>query len=255
MICAAIDSKHSKANAMRNLCSLRQDIHFFPSYTKAVPTGATMVIVYGTLRGMSEIIQDAKTKRIPWMYVDNGYLGKNNRVIVNATAPITMRNGKRFDYDYTEKTWRGGKGDYILVCPPSYPYMDTFKLHGWLNDAVNTINCFTGRDIVVRAKPAKPIRADKARDLDEVLDNAYAVYTWGSAVALKAMQKGIPTISTGWCPAKAASFSLEDLETDKLLQEPNRKAIYDNLTWSSFDKDEMPNAINMALENAECNPL
>ena len=255
MICAAIDSKATKARAIQSLCSLRKDVKAFPSSDKRVPDGATLVLVYGTLRGMSEVIQDARRKKIPWMYMDNGYLQQDHRVVLDATAPITMRDGRRFNYEYTEEKWRGGQGDYILVCPPSYPYMETFKTDSWLNDLVNTVNCYTGRDIIVRAKPAKPVRADKAKPLDEVLDNAYAVVTWGSAVALTAMQKGIPTISTGWCPAKGASFSLGDLETDKLLQEPNREAVMDNLTWSSFNKSEIPHSFDIIMENSKCKPL
>lgn len=250
-----LDAKNTKAASVRNICSQRSEFRYFPSSAKHVPSDASLVVVHGTLRGMGDVISDAIDKNVMWAYADNGYLGKSHRLTLNATAPTTMREGRRFEYDYSEEKWRGGQGDYILVCPPSYPYMDTFKLHSWLNDMAHTINCHTGRNIIVRAKPAKPIRADKAQPLDDVLENAYAVVTWGSAVAQQAMLKGIPTISTGWCPVKGASFNLEDLETDKLLIEPDRRAIMDNLTWCSFDKEEMPTALDIAKDNSKCKPL
>jgi len=254
MIYGCLDSKTKKANTVHNFLKGRE-VRFFPSAQGKAPADASCVIVYGTLRGMSEVIQDCRARNIPWMYMDNGYLKKDHRIILDATAPITMKEGRRFEYEYNEQKWKGGQGDYVLVCPPSYPYMDTFALRDWLNSMVNTINCYTGRDIIVRAKPAKPIRADKAKPLAEAIQGAYAVVTWGSAVALEAMNMGVPTISTGWCPAKAGSFSLEDLETDKLLIEPDRRAINDNLTWSSFDVNEFGKAFDYVLENRACEPL
>lgn len=223
-----------------------------PADSVPVPTDAEMVVVHGVLRGNSHVIKEARRRGIPWVYMDNGYLDTYKRVILNATAPITMREGKRFDFKHKPLQWRGGTGKNILVLPPSPPYMDTFDCGDFLNFCAHNINIYTDRNIVVRAKPAK---GKKARPWDEQLADAYCVVTWGSALALDAMSKGVPTISLGNCPAKGASFALEDLETNKLLVEPNREAIMNNLTWSSFEKDELHLAYKIMMENAKCQSL
>ena len=249
MIYAFLDFQSSiKATNIEELAHGR-DVVFLPS-DKTIPPDATMILVHGVLRGMGDRIKEAIERQIPWMYMDNGYLKKYKRVILNATAPITTKQGKRFDYDIEFKEWRGGQGSRILVIPPSNPYMDTFGCESFLNYCAHNINRFTGKDIVVRAKPAKPERKRWAQPLEQQLEDAYAVVTWGSAVALDALRLGIPTISLGWCPAAPASFNLQDLETDKLWIEPNRQAVFDNLTWSSFEREELPTAFDIALENS-----
>ena len=246
MIYAYLDSSSIKAT---NIRELRVDAKYLSADTP-VPEDASMIIVHGVLRGMGDRIKEATERSIPWTYMDNGYLGKYKRVILNSTAPITLREGRRFDYEVEFEGWKGGTGDHILVVPPSYPYMDTFSCNDFLNFVCHNLNCHTGRNLVVRAKPAKPERKKWAQPLDAQLENAYAVVTWGSAVALEALRKGIPTISLGWCPAKFASFQFRDLETDKLWIEPNRPAIWDNLTWSSFEREELSTAYNIAIENS-----
>lgn len=235
-----------------NIKELDADCTYLPS-GQSIPSDATMIIVHGVLRGMGDRIKEAIERQIPWVYMDNGYHGKYKRVILNATAPTTMREGKRFDYEVNLESWKGGEGDHILVVPPSYPYMDTFGASDFLNYVCHNINRYTGRDLIVRAKPAKPERKKWAQPLESQLENAYAVVTWGSAVALDALRMGIPTISLGWCPAKAASFGFEDLETDRLWIEPARTRVWDNLTWSSFERNELPLALQTAMENARKN--
>jgi len=114
------------------------------------------------------------------------------------------------------------------------------------------VNIYTDKNIIVRGKPAK---GRKARPLQEQLDDAYCVITWGSAVALEAMNMGIPTISLGWCPAKIASKKLEQLETSSMYEEPDRMSVYDNLTWSSFERNELPQALDIVMENSLCQQI
>lgn len=257
MIYAYLD-KSIKARNVRDLTDYVQDVKFVQMNNEityngrlVVPDDATMVIVHGVLRGNADVINQAIDRQIPWAYMDNGYLSTYKRVILNATAPITMREGRRFEIKHGTLPWRGGTGENILVLPPSPPYMEAFgeSAKDFLNHCAHNINLYTDRNIIVRAKPAK---GRKAKPWDEQLKDAYCVVTWGSALALDAMNKGVPTISLGWCPAKAASFKLEDLDTDKLLEEPNREAVINNLTWSSFEKNELGTAWNIMMENATC---
>lgn len=213
-----------------------------------IPYEADQVLVHGVLRGNDRIITQAIDKEIDWIMMDNGYLGSYKRIIKNATAPTSFREGRRFEHNITVENWRGGQGKHILVLPPSPPYMDTFGLRDFLNYIAHNVNIYTDKPVVMRAKPAK---GKKAPPLEEQLRDAYCVITWGSAVALEASRLGIPTISLGWCPAKHVSYKLEDLETKTFFEEPDRQGMLDNLTWSSFQKDELKSAWRFIEENEQ----
>ena len=215
-----------------------------------LPSDAELVGVHGVLRGTGEIIKQAIDQNVPWMYMDNAghyFPEMYKRVILNATAPITFRGGKRFEHNIKLERWRGGKGSKIIVLPPSPPYMDTFGCRNFLNHIAHNVNIYTDKEIVIRAKPAK---GRKALPWEEQLEDAYCVITWGSALALDAMIKGVPTISLGWCPAKNVSLQLHDLETSLLTHEPARMDTLNNLTWCSFKREELPLAYEIAMENS-----
>lgn len=250
MIYAYLD-KNIKATNVKEL-TRNVNCTYLPSNINEVPKDASAVVVHGVLRGMDSIIKHSIENSIPWLCMDNGYLGKYKRVIFNATAPTTFREGRRFNHGMQLQPWRGGQGSSILVLPPSPPYMDTFGTRDFLNFIAHNVNKYTDKNIIVRAKPAK---GKLARPLKEQLDNAYCVITWGSAVALEAVRMGIPTISLGWCPAKPASKLLEQLETSSMLEEPDRMSVFDNLTWSSFEREELPNAWDIAMENSKCQQI
>lgn len=237
MIYAYLD-KNIKAQNVKQICGLNKDVYYSNLTEKSVvPEDATAIVVHGVLRGNSVLIKEAQRRGIDWWYVDNGYLGTYKRLLKNSTAPDKIyKEGRRFEHNTKYQKWRGGEGKNILVLPPSPPYMDTFDQRDFLNFCAHNINVYTDRNIVVRAKPAK---GRFARPWDEQLAEAYCVVTWGSALALDAMIKGVPTISLGWCPAGPATKRLEDLETKEMLVEPNRREIVDNLTWFSYEKDEL----------------
>lgn len=250
MIHAYLD-KNIKATNIRELVE-KQNVAFHNLPDTSVPDDASCVVVHGVLRGMDNVVRHSIENDITWLMMDNGYLGKYKRVIFNATAPTTFREGRRFNHGMQLQPWRGGQGSSILVLPPSPPYMDTFGTRDFLNYIAHNVNIYTDKNIIVRGKPAK---GRKARPLEEQLNDAYCVITWGSAVSLEAMRMGIPTISLGWCPAKMASKTLEQLETSSMLEEPDRMSVYDNLTWSSFEREELPQAWDIAVENSLCQQI
>ena len=243
--------KNIKANNIRELTRNVDNVSYIDlnSDNLIFPSDTTGIAVHGVLRGNDILVKKAIEKNIPWVMMDNGYLGKYKRVISNATAPTTFREGRRFAHGTELAKWRGGTGKHILVLPPSPPYMDTFGIRDFLNHIAHNANRYTDLPLVMRAKPAK---GKLAPPLEEQLADAYAVITWGSAIAIEASRLGIPTISLGWCPAKYVSYQLEDLHTDKMTQEPDRMGMFDNLTWSSFEREELPTAWNIMKENAKC---
>ena len=236
--------KNIKAQNHREIGGVRIDQHFRVEELEnvqeqyCIPTNATAVVVHGVLRNNAKVIREATRRGIDWYYIDNGYLGTYKRFCKNSTAPDKVYKGDkpRFEHNTKFQKWRGGQGENIIVLPPSPPYMDTFDQRDFLNYCAHNINIYTGKPIIVRAKPAK---GRFAPPWEEQLKNAYCVVTWGSALALDAMIQGVPTISLGWCPAGPASKQLEDLETNRMLEEPDREAIVNNLTWFSYEKNEL----------------
>lgn len=247
--------KNIKGINSQELLSLVEHVDVPLKEYNVLPADASMIAVHGVLRGNQNLIQQAVERQVPWMYMDNAghyFPDMYKRVVLNATAPITFRGGKRFEHNIKLERWRGGQGSKIIVLPPSPPYMDTFGCRDFLNHIAHNVNLYTDKEIVIRAKPAK---GRKAPSWDEQLADAYCVITWGSALALDAMIKGVPTISLGWCPAKNVSAQLHDLETSLLTHEPARMDTLNNLTWCSFKREELPLAYEIALENSKYLPL
>jgi hypothetical protein len=208
-----------------------------------IPNDASLVTVAGILRGSGDIITQAVERDTPWLYLDYGYMGKDYRICVNETAPTKLIPGPpRYEHNIKLMSWKGGHGTDILILPPSEFYSEHFGLKEFLYDVVNTVSLHTNRPIVVRPKPFKD---RKAFDLESQLRKTYCVITWGSALALECLRRGIPVISLGSCPTKPLSFKYTDLETPRMEIEPDRKALYDSLTWTNYSQAELPIAFDI----------
>lgn len=214
--------------------------------TFQIPEDATKVSIQGILRGSGDVLTEAIERKIDWIYLDHGYLGKAHRVCLNSTAPTKYMPGAtaRYDHKTTLKNWAGGHGSDILVLPPSPFYTEQFDLEDFLYSTILQISKHTDRRIVVRPKPHLEI---KAAPLEEQLRNTYCIVTWGSALALQGLIRGIPVISLGNCPTKPLSFKFTDFETAKMGVEPDRMGLLNSLTWNLFDLIELPKAYDIIM--------
>ena len=221
-------------------------------YEPLFPSDMDNLFVTGTLRGCGKVCNKAVKDNVNWFYMDNGYGPFWKRVTFKGTAPTRLldRPSDRTPPELMQlKPWRKNKGENILILPPSLPYMDAFEEINWVNTLIHSINEYTGRNLVIRPKPAKQ---KKAPPWEEQLNDAYCVVSFGSNLAIDAMIKGVPTISFKYCPAFFASFKMEDLETDKLNEEPDRQRVINNCMYHSFHKHEFENgyAWETSMENA-----
>jgi hypothetical protein len=214
--------------------------------TFQIPDDATLVSIQGVLRGSGEVLTEAVERKIDWVYLDHGYLGKAHRICLNSTVPTKYvpNTAARFNHKTELKNWAGGHGSEILVLPPSQYYTDQFDLDDFLFNTIMQIAKHTDRKIVVRPKPHLEI---KAGNLEEQLRNTYCIVTWGSALALQGLIRGIPVISLGNCPTKPLSFKFTDLETIKMGTEPDRMGLLNSLTWNLFDLIELPKAYDIIM--------
>ena len=225
-----------------------------PNWNPTFPDDMDNLFVTGTLRGCGAVCRESVRQDKNWFYMDNGYGPFWKRVTFKGTAPTRLldRPNDRTPPELSVlQPWRENKlnAKNILILPPSLPYMDAFEEINWLNKLIHSINEFTGRNLVIRPKPAK---GKKAPPWEEQLRDAYCVVSFGSNLAVDAMIKGVPTISFKYCPAFFASFKMEDLETDNLNVEPDRQKIINNCMYHSFHKHEFNNGFSWAtsMENA-----
>lgn len=204
-----------------------------------LPADASSIIVNGVLRGSEKRILEAQTRKIPWIYFDNGYFGKSYRVSICQTAPTKILPSTYSEIkNFTFMPWVGGTGESILVLPPSIPYIHAFGLGYFLNEVIYKLSQISGREIIVRTK-SLPGYPEKENDIKEQIDNCRIMVTWGSAVSLEALERGKPTISLGWCPGRPLSFGMQDIETRALEKEPDRHKLFNSLTYASFSECDL----------------
>jgi hypothetical protein len=216
------------------------------SKTFQIPDDATLISIQGILRGSGDVLTEAIERKIDWIYLDHGYLGKAHRICLNNTVPTKYAPNAtaRFEHKTDLKHWVGGHGSDILVLPPSLFYTEQFELEDFLFKTVLQIAKHTDRKIVIRPKPHHEI---KAANLEEQLRNTYCIVTWGSALALQGLIRGIPVISLGNCPTKPLSFKFTDLETARMGIEPDRRGLLNSLTWNLYDTVELPRAYDIIM--------
>lgn len=246
----------------------------------SVPEGTKQVILHGILRGTGLIYRECLLKGIDMYYIDHAYFMPSRhyderagwmRITKNAFVQNQMisRPSSRWrkwfadDPRYRVLPWRGYAqgGQHILVLPPTPAVKWCFKAYNWAENVVAQIRNVTNLPIIWREKPGQ-IKVDKLgfpegkienpsvpagtiqsqRPLEYDLENAHAVISFNSNVAIDATLKGIPVICGEHCPAYPISFSIRDIGTNKLNIEPNRKKWLYNLAYSQFSMGEIRSA-------------
>jgi len=223
---------------------------FLPSYSS--------VAFAGLLRGNTHMLDAAIEKNLNFYYVDHAYFNSGykdpqwmrvtkNGFVQNCLIPNVdeTRFKKHFNSKFEDYRFKGKKN--IVVFPPSNTVARIFNQIDWEEKTVETIKKYTDRPIVVRRKSG-PIMDDHLvkivskenytyeETLEETLDNAYCVVAFNSAVALRALEKGIPVICERYCPAFPLSHSFEQIEN---LSEKERLPLFASLAWGQFTMGEI----------------
>jgi hypothetical protein len=223
---------------------------------KLLPSYDTIAFA-GLLRGNAHLLHDALENRMDFYYIDHAYFNPGYRfpnwmrVIKNGFVQNTiipdvdtsrLKNfGIQFkDYDFNKKR-------NIVVFPPSNTVARVFNQEDWETKTIEKIREYTDRPIVVRKKKGPVMdnllihskyeeKFDYEETLDEVLNNAYCVVAFNSAVSLTALEKGIPVICERYCAAFPLSHSFNEIET---LQEKERLPLFASLAWGQFTMAEI----------------
>lgn len=173
------------------------------------------------------VITEARAKGRTIFYADNGYLAPGHwgghfaitrdghQVDGLADPGLGQAGPARFErLGIKIKPWRQ-RGRHILICPPGEQFaaMRGFDHHAWLADTIAILKGHSARPIRIRRKPIRRREIRRQPPLAADLDDAWAVVTHSSKVAITAILAGIPAFVTDPCAASAmASADLTRIE-------------------------------------------
>lgn len=224
---------------------------------QGIPKKCTGVIFAGMLRGNMLLYQECMNRGIDYYYMDHAYFnsGYNNPHWMRITRNHFVQNNivstdpKRWNQwfqrplsDYNFENRRK-----ILVLPPSPAVQRTFGVGSWREKIIKKLQKHTNKKIIVRDKGGPVIHAngvdiinwekhDHAVSIDEMWQDIYCVVAFNSNLAIEALIRGIPVITTRYCAAWPLSNKIENI--DNLLKF-NRGSFFHSLSYGQFNYNEM----------------
>lgn len=211
-------------------------------------------LLYGILRGCSDIIHFLFKNGIDYLHIDHGYVGrsKNNmfngyyRISLNDTQAhykdVKLPSERAKKLDITLKDWQDNEHGLILIIPPS-PAMEVFygiNIEDWVKTTIKKIG---GHPHKVRTK-VDPI------PLEDDLKNAKCVITFNSNTALDAVLAGIPAIATSQHSVvrdwnKLTMSNVHDCYEKSIGLD--RSKLLNFISYHQFTLDEMEKGIAAAI--------
>jgi len=199
-------------------------------------------VVWGVLRDSDRIIAQAKAQGLYFYYIDHAYFdrghGKSYRITRNGydAGPVRACPADRLSSLEVEVLpWRMG-GAEIIVCPPTEYFMKAHGCPDWLETTMTTLRASTDRPIVIREKPQP---GTEAVSLQQALQNAHALVTHSSNVAIEAVCLGTPVfVSPASAAAPIGRTELSEIESPVY---PDREPWLAHLAYNQFSLEEIRN--------------
>lgn len=184
-------------------------------------------------------------------YIDTGYFGNDkrkeyHRITKNAMqwlGDIEDRAGDRFEQ--TGVTIRPmTSGSKILICPPSAKALAYWDLDEttWMEDTIAEIKKYTDREIVVRLKQPRQVRATTDTMEHALSQDIHCMVTFNSIAAIESLYLGKPVFTLG--PNAAHHLSNTDLSKIDNPRVPHMdevRALMHCLAYHQFTVKEMMN--------------
>jgi hypothetical protein len=168
-----------------------------------------------------------------FVYCDNGYFDRANHFrLIRGNVHLTTlldRPGDRWDrLGIKPRPWRAN-GNQIVIIPPSEWYVQLMNCKGWLAYTRNTLEKHTQRPIVVKHGKG---------GLEQELQGAWAVVTYGSVAGIEAAILGVPVFSGPICPTlPITAGTLEQIESPTLHE---RRPWLCSLAYANWRISEIP---------------
>lgn len=241
------------------------------------PSEATLC-GFGLLRGNNLLYNYAVNNNIDFLYFDNTYFGKSSRDFRRNKFRISLnsfqhkdifdRPADRMPSHIQVRDWKK-TGGHILILPPTPAIQSIFNVELWLDTTMKKIRKNSDREIRVRYKPnaipvkkvkgavypADPKVAKKLRKLNrnlnsrtlmEDLEDCWAVVTFNSSAALRAVELGIPAfVGNESCLEVLGNTDLAKIESPVYSEQ--REQLYRYLSYNEFSLGEINNGIAASI--------
>lgn len=178
---------------------------------------------------------------------ENGYLGREWRGRVWYALSLWHHNGmgqwpdggpERWEsWSVPLEPWREGGEEIVILAQRGIGHPSVAQPRGWPEQAAAKLRK-SGRRVRIRVHPGERNMA-RATPLDVELAKAFAVATWGSGAALKAILMGVPVFYAfpHWIGGLAAKFGFDELEPFR----GDRLPMLRRLAWAQWNLDEIRN--------------
>jgi len=261
----------SPSGVLKNPTYQNADLHWPDLINTSPEDQITAYMFWGFMRGTKSIYDMAIRRNKDFIFLDHAYIYhkkhsiyqkklahnpyfrmvKNNFVLTTIndtddTKLLKMREQFKKGDELDILPWKKN-GSYILVIPPSY------WLCSWLNiepeelmkQSIDEIRKHTDREIKIRYK--KPNNQYNTTPLEEDIDSAWAVVSFQSSVAVRAINRGIPSFLMKPGYSVSEPMSLTDLSKIETPYYPdNRYEWLSSICNNQFLKHEI--ADGSALE-------
>ena len=205
--------------------------------------------------GKRKLIHECWEKKLPFYYMDSGYVGNYkstsnpfgwklwHRIVKNNVQHSTIIDRPSNRWQKLDQTLHNRKhGRHILLVTPSEKPCKFYGIdrEKWVKETVAEIGKYTDRTIVVRDKAPRPERINKTIFQD--LDDCHALVTYQSIAAVESIMYGVPAFTLA--PTAADPVANKDLSN---LESPiwaDKDTIYKwacHLAYGQFHIEEFKN--------------
>ena len=197
-------------------------------------------VMYGILRGCSEIMCISKNNNRNYVNVDHGYFTDRNlnpyyRITKNSryySSKLLDLPDDRFKmHNLTIKEYKQPGNDIIILPPSSFwGQYSNIDYAAWPIVVVDELKKLTDRNIIIKQKT-------DTKPLSEYLKSAYVVIHYSSIGAIEALLEGIPVITLG--PSTLNQYSstvLTDIDNIKFF---DREKLFYNLAYHQYNVQEI----------------
>ncbi|HSN22672.1 MAG TPA: hypothetical protein VLS45_00660 [Methylomicrobium sp.] len=252
---ALYETEHPVCRAV--MAAVAQGVGADPSPACAMAWQPKPAVVYGILRGCSDIIRMCHQTGIDWWHVDLGYfkrghfdgyykLSRNGLVLNTAqydySPGMAQTRWRQLGIDI--KPWQK-PGDHILICPPTWNFATNHPIEKldekeWVEAVRIAINRYTNIRTLVRVKPdgQSPI----------VWRDVYCVVAHSSNILNDALIEGVPAIALGNHPVRDDGNTIRNINDYKELCSVDRTALLEMQSEAQFTLDEF--RLGFAFEHA-----
>lgn len=153
-------------------------------------------VLVGNSLGMDLIQIECRQRGIPYVYIDHGYFRRSfnlgyYRICVSNFHCTDWRDSDR-KASGKPKDWETD-GEDVVILAPTDAVKDVYQAHDWLDKTVETVKNSTNRKIIIKYKGIG--------GLSDVLENAFAVVSFGSVADVESVMRGIPIFCSEYSPA------------------------------------------------------